>query len=117
MSLHEGPKRGGKNRKDHFIPDRFDGQVCLIVGGAQGIGKSIATRLAREGAHLVIADVDRPKLAETKAEISAAGGQVRTIPTDVRRAAQVERLVRQVLAWHRRIDVLMYVSGIGASTC
>lgn len=107
------PKRGGKKKKDHFIPDRFDGQVCLIVGGAQGIGKSIATRLAREGAHLVIADIDRPKLAETKAEISAGGGKVRTIPTDVRRAAQVERLVRQVLAWHRRIDVLMYVSGIG----
>ena len=55
-----------------FIPGRFEAQVALVVGGAQGIGKAIAVRLAREGARLVIADIDRSMMARTAEEISAA---------------------------------------------
>jgi NAD(P)-dependent dehydrogenase (short-subunit alcohol dehydrogenase family) len=97
----------------NFIAERFQGQVALVVGGAQGIGKGIAVRLAREGANLVIADIDRPMMADTAKEIAAAGGSVRAVACDVRKKPQVERTVAQVVRWHKRIDVLMYVAGVG----
>ena len=95
-----------------FIPDRFRGQCALVVGGAQGIGKAIAARLAREGASVAIGDVDRAMMAQTSREISQKEGTVRTILCDVRRPRQVDALVSRVIAWQRRIDVLMYVAGV-----
>ena len=96
-----------------FIPDRFRGQCALVVGGAQGIGKGIAERLAREGASVMIGDIDQEMMARTEREIAAQGGSVRTIACDVRRKRQVERMVAQTMRWQKRIDVLMYVAGIG----
>jgi 3-oxoacyl-[acyl-carrier protein] reductase len=96
----------------NFIAGRFEGQVALVVGGAHGIGKAIAARLAREGARLVIADIDRPTMACTAAEIRAAGGSVRTVACDVRKNPQVERTVAQIIRWYKHIDVLMYVAGV-----
>jgi NAD(P)-dependent dehydrogenase (short-subunit alcohol dehydrogenase family) len=96
----------------NFIPGRFEGQVTLVVGGAQGIGKAIAMRLAREGATLVIADIDRPMMARTAREIVAQGGTVRTATCDVRKKPQVDRTVAQVIRWHQRLDVLMYIAGV-----
>jgi 3-oxoacyl-[acyl-carrier protein] reductase len=97
---------------DH-IPDRFRGQVALVVGGAQGIGKGIAWRLAREGASVVIGDIDRKMMARTAREIAQRGGSVRAVACDVRRPRQVERMVAQALRWQGRIDVLMYIAGVG----
>jgi NAD(P)-dependent dehydrogenase (short-subunit alcohol dehydrogenase family) len=95
-----------------FIPDRFRGQCALVVGGAQGIGKGIAVRLAREGASVMIGDVDQEMMAQTEREISAEGGAVRTILCDVRRKRDVQRMVAQTLRWQKRIDVMMYVAGV-----
>jgi NAD(P)-dependent dehydrogenase (short-subunit alcohol dehydrogenase family) len=97
----------------HFIPGRFDGQVAIVVGGAQGIGKAIAARLAREGAQLVIADIDRPMLARTGKELKTSGATVRTVTCDVQKKPQVERCVAQIIRWYKRIDVMVYVVGIG----
>jgi NAD(P)-dependent dehydrogenase (short-subunit alcohol dehydrogenase family) len=94
---------------------RFTDQVALVVGGAQGIGKAIAARLGREGAHVIIADVDIPMMEATVSEMSAAGSDVRMAACDVRESAQVQALVNQVIEWHGRIDVLMYVAGIAPS--
>jgi len=96
----------------NFIPNRFRGQSALVVGGAQGIGKAIAVRLAREGARVVIGDVDRPMMAETELEITRKKGTVRTVLCDVRRRSQVERMVAKAIQWHGRIDILMYVAGV-----
>jgi NAD(P)-dependent dehydrogenase (short-subunit alcohol dehydrogenase family) len=96
----------------NFLAGRFEGKVALVVGGAQGIGKAMAARLAREGARLVIADIDRPMMARTAKEISAAGGSVRTAVCDVQKRSQVERTVAQIIRWHQRIDVMAYVAGV-----
>jgi len=94
---------------------RFTGRVALVVGGAHGIGKAIATRLGREGASVVIADVDCPAADATAREICAAGSDARILPCDVRDSSQIQPMVKQVLDWHGRVDVLMYVSGIAPS--
>src|ERR1019366_7895843 len=96
-----------------FIPGRFDAQVALVVGGAQGIGKAIGVRLAREGARLVIADIDRAMLVRTQKEIRAGGGDVRTLYCDVRKKPGVDRTVAQIIRWYQRIDVMVYVAGVG----
>lgn len=91
---------------------RFQDQVALVVGGAQGIGKAIAVRLGREGAAVAIADIDCPMMDATVKEMGTAGMQARGCTCDVRESAQVRAMVDQAIAWHGRIDVLMYISGI-----
>ena len=102
------------NRKiqPELFPNRFQNQVALVVGGAHGIGKAIATRLAREGARLVIADMDGKALRRTSREIAAEGGNVHTLDCDVRHEAQVNRMVAKVIRTHGRIDVLMQIAGV-----
>lgn len=96
-----------------FVRDRFRDQVALVVGGAQGIGRAIAMRLAREGASVVIADIDGPMLKQTSKEILQANGKVATSLCDVRRRHQVERVVQRVIEREKQIDILMYVAGVG----
>lgn len=95
-----------------LIPDRFRDQVALVVGGAHGIGKAIAVRLAREGALLVIADIDHKTLRRTAQEIINDGGSVRTIGCDVRSEPRVNRMVARVIKWYGRINVLMQIAGV-----
>jgi NAD(P)-dependent dehydrogenase (short-subunit alcohol dehydrogenase family) len=99
-----------------IVPGRFRDQAALVVGGAQGIGKAIAVRLAREGARLIIGDIDRKMMTQTAGEIRKAGGDVRTIYCDVRQRRMVERMVTQAIQWNGRIDVLMYIAGVGKGT-
>ena len=99
--------------QDHYVPGRFRDQVALVVGGAQGIGKAIAARLAREGAQLVVADIDRLMMAHTSKEIAKDGSCVRTLVCDVRSKSQVERMVQRIIQWYDRIDILIYVAGVG----
>jgi 3-oxoacyl-[acyl-carrier protein] reductase len=65
------------------ISDRFRDQVSLVVGGAQGIGKAISVRLAREGARVVIGDLDQVAMMHTSEELANEGWQVRSVLCDV----------------------------------
>ncbi|HTJ56510.1 MAG TPA: SDR family NAD(P)-dependent oxidoreductase [Devosiaceae bacterium] len=91
---------------------RFKDQVALVVGGAQGIGKAIGVRLGREGAQVAIADIDCPMMEATARDMHAEGTDARCVPCDVRDSRQVQAMVKQVMDWRGRIDVLMYVAGI-----
>jgi len=95
-----------------FLPKRFADQVALVVGGAQGIGKAIAIRMALEGSQVVIADIDRKMMVSTSDEMRKVGVSVRTIACDVCKRNQVDRMVEKVISWYRRIDVLFYVAGV-----
>jgi len=95
--------------------ERFKGQVAIVVGGAQGIGRAIAIRLRREGAHVVIADIDRAKMDMLSREMADAGMTVQTAICDVRRKRQIERMVAEIVRRHRRVDILMYVAGVAKS--
>lgn len=91
---------------------RFKDQIALVVGGARGIGKAIAVRLAVEGASVMIADIDISMMEATLQEICGAGGTAKAMHCDVRESAQVAAMVRETIEWHGRIDILMYVAGI-----
>jgi 3-oxoacyl-[acyl-carrier protein] reductase len=111
--LRSKPKPAHATEGLRFVPGRFQGQVALVAGGAQGIGQAIAVRLVNEGSTLVIADIDRVMMKHTAEAIRRNGNSVTTLPCDVRRPAQVRRMVQRVVELHGRIDVLMYVAGVG----
>ena len=116
MSTQRDERKRGRQRSDKSMPEptrqRFADQITVVVGGAQGIGKAIAMRLASEGAKVLIADIDRVQMSATAREIEALHGVVQTAYCDVRKKHQVDAAVKQVLGVWARIDVLIYVAGV-----
>ena len=84
------------------------GRVCVITGGARGIGEAIATRFAAEGATVAILDLDKAAAAETAGRLGGTGHVC-----DVGSRSSVEDAVAEVLAAHGTIDVLVNNAGIG----
>ena len=93
--------------KDYADLFRLDGRVALVVGGGSGIGQAGAIGLAAFGAHCAVADVNGAGAGETVARIRTNGASADAFGVDVRDSASVDRLVAQVLARHRRIDILL----------
>jgi NAD(P)-dependent dehydrogenase (short-subunit alcohol dehydrogenase family) len=82
-------------------------KVTVITGGAQGIGEACARRFAREGALLVLADLDDARGEQLAKELGAL-----YVHCDVGDSAQVNALVQRAVAQHGRIDVLVNNAGI-----
>jgi 3-oxoacyl-[acyl-carrier protein] reductase len=91
----------------------LSGQVAVVTGGARGIGRGIATVLAAEGAHVVIADVDADAVQQTAAEL---GQGALGVAADVTDRASVEALAAAALTAFGRIDILAANAGIYPST-
>ncbi|MDW5443539.1 SDR family oxidoreductase [Polaromonas sp. SM01] len=83
------------------------GKVCIVTGGAQGIGEACARRFAREGAQVVIAD-----MADTPGQALATELGALFIHCDVGDKAQVDAVVARTVQEHGRIDVLVNNAGI-----
>ena len=95
------------NTKSSEISFGLAGRVCIVTGGAQGIGEACVRRFAREGAQVVIADINDARGAALAAEL---GGVY--LHCDVGNKPQVDALVAQAMAAHGRIDVLVNNAGI-----
>ena len=95
------------NTKSSEISFGLAGRVCIVTGGAQGIGEACVRRFAREGAQVVIADIDDARGAALADEL---GGVY--LHCDVGNKPQVDALVAQAMAAHGRIDVLVNNAGI-----
>ena len=92
------------------------GQIALVTGAARGIGKAIAMRLAEDGAHVVVADLDADTARQTAAGIEALGYKVSAVQVDVTDAKQVQAVVEGVHGTFGRLDILVNNAGSGKST-
>src|SRR4051812_46411659 len=91
---------------------RFSGKVVVITGASSGIGEAAARAFAAEGAHVVVAARSREPLERLVAEIGAAGGKARAIPTDVGDSRAASALLEQVAKELGGIDVLVNNAGV-----
>jgi len=92
--------------------NRFENQVAIITGGASGIGAGVAARMADEGAHVALFDVNQGALQEQVDRIRQAGGQASHAVVDISSEEQVRSAVDRVASEHGRLDVLVNSAGI-----
>lgn len=93
---------------------QFEGKAGLVTGAAGGIGRATAIAFGREGARVVIADLEqmRPGALETVELVKEAGGDAVFIPVDVTDAVSVQGLVEQTVAQFGRLDFAHNNAGI-----
>lgn len=90
----------------------LDGQVALVTGGARGIGRAIAERVAQDGANVAIADVRESELSEAVRAVEAHGRRALGLTVDVTDRAGVERMVDTTVRELGAIDILFNNAGI-----
>ncbi len=90
---------------------RFDGEVALVTGAGQGIGRATALRLAAEGAFVGVVDRNADTAVSTVSEITEAGGHALELVADVTDAADVEHCVQRMLREQGAIHVLVNNAG------
>ncbi|ADU51825.1 short-chain dehydrogenase/reductase SDR [Thermaerobacter marianensis DSM 12885] len=88
-------------------PGTLQDRVAIITGGGTGLGKAMALEFTRLGARVVLASRKQENLDKAAAEIAERGGEVLTVPTDVRDPEQVDRMVQAALDRFGRIDILV----------
>lgn len=93
-------------------PGRLTGMVSIITGGASGFGESIARTFAREGANVVIGDLNEREGARVVAELRAQGGGAEFVRTDVARSSDLQALVARAVDVFGRLDVMVNNAGM-----
>jgi 3-oxoacyl-[acyl-carrier protein] reductase len=88
------------------------GRVALVTGASQGIGRTCAVRLAKEGATVAVAARNQEKLNHLVGEITAAGGHAAAFALDVGDEEQIKSTVKGVVAQFGKIDILVNNAGI-----
>jgi 3-oxoacyl-[acyl-carrier protein] reductase len=91
---------------------KLAGRVALVTGAAQGIGKAVALLLARNGADIVVSDINLEKAEETANEIRSIGRKALAVKVDVAHWNDVEQMVEVILEKFAKIDILVNNAGI-----
>ncbi len=91
---------------------RLKDKAAIITGGARGIGKEIALLFAREGACIVVCDVNEEAIAAAVKDIESAGAEALGMKVDVTNPVQVEEMTGKVLDKFSKIDILINNAGI-----
>lgn len=89
-------------------------KVAIITGAAHGIGRGIALEMAREGAKIVVADINIEEAQKTANMLKDISSQYLIVPLDLREPKQIDQLVDKVLQHFGRIDILVNNAGINA---
>ena len=101
-------------REDHRENEMgLQGKVALVTGASRGIGRTVAVRLGRDGAAVVVNYAGSQQAArETVAAIEEAGGRAVAVQADVGKRADVERLFDETFQHFGRLDILVTNAGI-----
>jgi NAD(P)-dependent dehydrogenase (short-subunit alcohol dehydrogenase family) len=92
-------------------PKPLAGKTAIVTGASRGIGRAIASRLAAEGAQVVLAARDAARLRSAVDEIRTAGGVAEFVSVDLREAAAADQVVAAALKAFRGIDILVNNAG------
>ena len=99
-----------------YLEEKFGlhGKVALVTGSSRGLGHAMARALALAGADVIVNGRDAAKLAPVVAALSAAapGAKFHALAADLGNRAEVERMIRDAIAWHGRLDILVNNAGI-----
>lgn len=90
---------------------RLDGKVAFITGGGSGIARAASLLFAREGAKVVVAEIDGALGAATARNVADAGGDAMAVRTDVTDESSVRAAIDTVVARHGRLDILFNCAG------
>jgi len=91
---------------------RLDGKVAIVTGGASGFGRATTLRFAREGAHVVVADLDAPRGSGVVEEVRSAGSDARLLVGDVSQLVVAQEAVTVAVDEFGGLDVLVNNAGI-----
>jgi NAD(P)-dependent dehydrogenase (short-subunit alcohol dehydrogenase family) len=91
----------------------LSGKVAVITGGASGVGRAIAAKLADEGAQVVIADVDADSIEKTRTELEERGLEVDGMEVDVSLGESVNALAERVFERYGNVHLLFNNAGVG----
>ncbi len=95
---------------------RLEKQVAIVTGAGQGIGRAIALTLAREGAIVVVNDIDFEKASKVADEIKSQVAQALPVKADVSKKDEVSNLVEKTLASFQKVDILVNNAGTAKMT-
>ncbi|HLB94768.1 MAG TPA: 3-oxoacyl-[acyl-carrier-protein] reductase [Nitrospiria bacterium] len=90
----------------------LDGQIAIVTGGAQGIGKAIVQVLIQSGADVVVADMNLDRARETVSELEVSGRRLMAVGVNVAESKQVTEMVDRVVKEWGRLDILVNNAGI-----
>jgi 3-oxoacyl-[acyl-carrier protein] reductase len=90
---------------------RLENKVAIVTGAGSGFGRGIAETFAREGARIVVGDINEASGRETVARIQAAGGQAHFVAVDVASAASMDHLREQTLAHYAALHIVVNNAG------
>ena len=93
--------------------DEFRGRVAVVTGGGSGLGAEMARAFAREGAKIVLADVDQRAMDGVAGEIAAGGGEAVGIRTDVTKRNDVEALAARAFEHFGAVHIVCNNAGVG----
>jgi 3-oxoacyl-[acyl-carrier protein] reductase len=94
----------------------LEGKTAIVTGGAQGIGREIALRFAREGADVALLDRDADAIEKTRLDAEALGRRAIVLAADVSRADETQAAVNKIVDSMKRIDILVNNAGITRDT-
>jgi NAD(P)-dependent dehydrogenase (short-subunit alcohol dehydrogenase family) len=95
------------SEKDNLASGRLKGKSAIVTGSATGIGKATAALFAREGARVVVSDIDETRAREVVKAIVAQGGEAIFVKADVSNLKDAEQLIEATVRSYGQVDVLV----------